>query len=210
MRTRILICLLITLVIMPQITYPASNCKVMGADPSYKPTYSMTAGDADKYPILFAVKTTDRDTIRLREWFHIYIVVGNIGDKTAFDIKIVDEKYPEWNIETSNYSREYHIARLDPDVSIIIQYSLRILSSTQKNISLGRVTVTYKDREGEEYTVISKQLYVTVELRRMEIDVKYVQHVLIIGIICIIAVPLLVLVMIERRTLKEFLSTKKR
>jgi len=163
-----------------------------------------------KVPLIFVTKRPSKETVRINEWFDVYIIVSNVGNDTAHDLYIIDERYPAWTFETRNHTGEYYLPRLDPNITIFIKYSLRVRNSYQKNISLGRVTIKYKDASNNEYEVLSEEIYIHVELRMASIDTVKLDKIILISTTVIICSSLLCLIYIERKTLVEFLATKRR
>jgi len=161
-----------------------------------------------EYPFLYVGKISSKHSAKLGEWIRIYIVVGNAGNATAYNIKIVDADYPSWTFETLNYSREYHIPQIAPNVSITISYQLRIINTHQKNVSLGRVLVQYEDRDGKKYESISEELIISIKFEA-ELDLDKTRKIFLTSIMLITALPSLGLIWIERKTLMEYLHQKR-
>ncbi len=166
--------------------------------------------NTDGPPLVFVSKTPSKKVVKINEWITVTITLTNLGNKTAYDIKVIDENYPEWTIETRNHSTLYLIPILEPNVTIQIRYWLRIKSSTFKNISLGRVIVAYKDANNNDYKSYSEETIISIELKTIEIDIEFVDKILLITTVGVTTSALFGLIIIERKTLKEFLTIKKK
>lgn len=161
-------------------------------------------------PVVFVYKEPEKNEVNLGEWFKISIIIANLGNTTAYDLIVQDEDYPEWTIETQNYSARYYIPSLDPNVTIYIHYRIRIIRSAQKNVSLGKTIVTYHDVNNNSYTAISKESFIIVRLRTIYINTQKMQKTLLEGATIITVLPLVGLIIIERKTLREYLSKSKK
>ncbi|MEX0568833.1 MAG: hypothetical protein Q6363_006700 [Candidatus Njordarchaeota archaeon] len=161
-------------------------------------------------PIIFVYKKSEKPEVNIGEWFEISIIIANFGNTTAYDLVIQDENYPEWTIETQNHSTKYYVPLLDPNVTIYIRYRIRIIHSSQKNVSLGKTTIAYRDSYNNSYTSISKELFVIVKLRTIYVDTEKIQEIMLEGTAIITVLPLIGLIIIERKTLKEYMSRSKK
>ena len=166
--------------------------------------------DENKFPLVFVIKNPSKERVRINEWITVEIVLKNLGNDTAYNLEVTDEDYPSWTIETQNHSTTYFLPLLEPNVTVRLRYKLRVISSTQKNISLGRVLVKYSDKEGNTYEVLSEETIISVELRSIEIDEEYIHRVFLVSTTLITIFSLAGLGFIERKTLMEYLATKKR
>jgi len=166
--------------------------------------------DIKDIPLVFVAKKPSKTKVRLYEWITITITLTNLGNGTAYNLTVIDEDYPEWTIETRNHSTRYLVPLLQPNVTIQIRYWVRITSTTYKNISLGRVIVIYRDIKNNQYKSISEETIVSIELRVIEVNIEYVDKAILTSTVAISVTSLLCLIFIERKTLKEFLATKKR
>ncbi|GEM_PF-2994782 len=163
-----------------------------------------------KYPLIFIAKKPSKRNVSIGEWFDIAIMISNIGNDTAYNLTIIDENYPEWSIRTENYSGIYFIDTLRPNASVIIKYRICIVSSAQQLFSLGRVLVHYYDSKGSKFVAISSESIVQIEKPRVEVNIKYVSRVLLMGGLILILPAIIVLIYGDYRVYREYMKLARR
>lgn len=161
-------------------------------------------------PIVYVYKEPEKTEVNLGECFEISIIIANLGNTTAHNLVVQDEDYPRWTMETQNHSVKYHIPLLEPNVTIYIRYRIRIIQSAQKNISLGKTIVIYHDANNNSYTAISEETFIIVKLRTIYINTQKIQRTLLEGTAIITILPLIGLIIIERKTLRDYLSKSRK
>lgn len=156
-----------------------------------------------KYPLLFVAKIAPQ-RVSIDDWFKVSIIVSNLGNDSAYNLTVIDESYPTWALETDEYYGNYFIDELKPNVSLVIEYHLRILSSEQEEFSLGRARVRYYDSKGKMFTAVSEECIVHLKKFDKSAEVLRASRILLICALLIVVPAALFLMVNDYKIYREY------
>lgn len=169
---------------------------------------SLTIGNAqvkaqNNIPLLGVVKNVESTTVKVNEPFIVYIEITNFGNDTAYDVTLTDE-YPSWTFEIIDKGATYW-PQIQPNETVYTFFKIKITNYVTPIMDLGQAKVTYKDKDGNKYTVFSDNVKVVLlYYESTNIDVKSTWRDVSIGlglVLLFIVVPLLLL---EYRFYKKY------
>ncbi len=162
------------------------------------------------YPLLSLVKKVDKEEIAPGDTISVIIRITNVGNATAYNITLIDQKVPEWVGEVIGDTTA-HWEELKPNRTIIYEYKIKIKDVVLTNITLGEAKIIYYDKNGTKYVIYSSKNVIKVNLPTgtvLDWDsiwriVIIVEGLIVIGIITLMLV-------LEYLSYKEYLKTVKK
>ena len=167
-------------------------------------------GNEKGYPLLSLVKKVDKEEISPGDTISVIIRITNIGNATAYNITLVDQKVPEWVGETIG-NVTAHWEELKPNNTIIYEYKIKIKDVVLTNITLGEAKLIYYDVNGTKYVVYSSKTVIKVNLPTgtiLDWDSIWRTVIIIEGLIVICVIALMLA--LEYLSYREYLKTVKK